>query len=601
MSATSVSDPSGSANPSSGDRSPGLRPEVLALDAQTGLLPYALAAFAVGIPLLIYAAQGADNSSWLAVCLFQSAFNWSVFYATFDWLKKKPERRLQLRQRTTVHVGAGLTWALALAELAFIADHAGPAREPLLLLALAGAVTCFFFTAPHLLSLLVIGPAAVAAPLWLLHSRPESLEIAGLAKGGVALSFALALIVNRLLRSSFDMAAEREGLTEDRARALAHAEAMAAGKSDLLSTLSQEVRSGLSGIVHVLAAAAGPATRARPSREQLAAALDAARDLVAVLDATLDSEQAETGKLEVSAEPFGAVAMAREVVGVTEPLAAAKGLMLTVEGRIEGGAVVADPGRTRQILANLVGNALKYTFRGGVAVRVSLAAPDRIRFEVADTGPGLAPDELQLAFEPFKRVERTSAGVPGAGLGLSLSRRLARMMGGEVQAESAPGVGSRFWLELPFDPAAVLQTEAPASSLAGPTLRVLAVEPDSLCAAMLRSALDQLGHRMLHAHDGGRALELLKSCDVDVILVGGRLDPDAGSGLSGPDTIRAIRALPSPAARARVVAVIGAEIEEAGACRLAGADAVLRKPVTVSAVARALAPTDVVRQRAEAA
>jgi hypothetical protein len=100
-----------------------IRPEVLALDAQTGLLPYALGAFAVGIPLLIYAAQGADNSSWLAVCLFQSAFNWSVFYAAFDWLKKKPERRLQLKQRTLVHLGAGLTWALALTQLAFIADQ----------------------------------------------------------------------------------------------------------------------------------------------------------------------------------------------------------------------------------------------------------------------------------------------------------------------------------------------------------------------------------------------------------------------------------------------------------------------------------------------
>jgi signal transduction histidine kinase/ActR/RegA family two-component response regulator len=426
-------------------------------------------------------------------------------------------------------------------------------------------------------------------------------EIAGLAKGGVALCFALAIIVNRLLRRSFDMAAERESLMADRARALAHAEAMAAGKSDLLSTLSQEVRSGLSGIVHVLAVAAGPATRARPSREQLGAALDAARDLVAVLDATLDSEQAENGKLEVSAEPFPAVALAREVVGGVEPLAAAKGLMLTVEGRVEGGAVLADPGRTRQILANLVGNALKYTFRGGVAVRVSLPAPDRIRFEVADTGPGLSAEELQTAFEPFKRVERTAAGVPGAGLGLSLSRRLARMMGGDVQAESAPGVGARFWLELPYDPAAVLQAEPAAAVHAGRVLRVLAVEADSLSAAMLRSTLDQLGHRMLHAHDGGRALELLKSCDVDVILVGGRLDPESGSRLSGPDTIRAIRALPSPAARARVVAVIGAETEEAGACRLAGADAVLRKPVTVSAVARALAPTGLAGRRAEAA
>lgn len=575
---------------------PAVRPEILALDAQTGLLPYALGAFAVGIPLLAFAAAGADNSGWLAVCLIQSALNWTLFYAVFDWLKRDPARRFDLNKRTAVHLGAGLTWALALTELAFIADRAGPAREPLLLLAVAGAVTCFFFTAPHLLSLLVIGPLAVAPALWLLHSRPESLEVASLAQGGAALAFALALIVNRLLRRSFDMAAERESLTEDRARALAHAEAMAAGKSDLLSTLSQEVRTGLSGIVHVLAAAAGPATRARPSRDQLAAALDAARDLVAVLDATLDSEQAEAGRLTLSDERFSAAEIAREVVADIEPLAASKGLMLTVEARVEGGAVIADLGRTRQVLANLVGNAVKYTFRGGVAVRVALSAPDRVRFEVADTGPGLTSDELERAFEPFKRVERTGAGVPGAGLGLSLSRRLARMMGGDVVAESAPGVGSRFWLELPFDPAAILEGEAPEPHQTGRALRVLAVEPDSLSAAMLRSALDQLGHRMLHAHDGARAIELLRSCDVDAVLVGSRM-----TGLSGPETIRAVRALPSPVSRARVVAMIGAETEEAGACLAAGADAVLRKPVTVGAVARTLAATTSSKFRAEAA
>jgi len=575
-----------------------IRPEILALDAQTGLLPYALAAFAIGIPLLAFAAGDADNAAWLAICLIQSALNWTVFYVAVNWLKKDSARRFDLKKRTLVHLGAGSTWALALAELALVADRAGPAREPLLLLALAGAVTCFFFTAPHLLSLLVIGPLAAALPLWLLHARPESAHLGELAQGGAALAFALALIVNRLLRSSFDMAAEREALMEDRARALAQAEAMAAGKSDLLATLSQEVRSGLSGVVHVLAAAAGPASRAKPTREQLTAALDDARDLVAVLDATLDSEHAEAGRLTVRRELFAPVDLAREVVGAAEPLAASKSVMLTVEGRIEGGAVPADIARTRQILANLVGNAVKYTFRGGVAVRVSLSAPDRIRFEVADTGPGLTPEELKEAFEPFKRVERTSAGVPGAGLGLSLSRRLARLMGGDIVAESAPGVGSRFWLELPFDAAAAL-SEAPAPLRAGPALRVLAVEPDQLSAAMLRAALDQLGHRMLHAHDGGRALELLKSCEVDAVLVGARLGD--GAVLSGPDVIRAVRALGSPVARARIVAVIGAEIEEAGACRAAGADAVLRKPVTVGAVARALAPVGAGIRQAQAA
>ncbi len=563
--------------------------EVLALDAQASLLPYALAAFAVGAPLVGLASEAAPETVWLGVCLVQAAMNWAVFYAAVSWLKGDPARRYDLRRRTVVHIAGGLVWALALAELCAVADLAGPAREALLLLALCGAVTCFFFTAPHLLSLLIVGPLAAGPALWLLHAHPNDEGIASLALGGAALAFALALVVNRLLRRSFDMAVEREGLTEDRARALARAEALAADKSDLLATLSQELRGGLSGVVHVLAAAAGPAVRARPSRDQLAAALEAAQDLIGVLDATLDSEQAETGRLTVTTQAIAPVELARQVVRQLEPLAGAKGLILSVEPGVAQGAVMADPGRTRQILLNLVGNAVRYTGRGSITVRVLPAAPDRLRFEVADTGPGLDPEELRLAFEPFKRIARTGAGVPGAGLGLSLSRRLARLMGGELDAESRPGIGSRFRLELPFD--AQASTSEPPVNTATPsrTLRVLAIEPDSLTAAMLRSALDQLGHRMLHTHDGERALELLRACDVDAILVGG---------VAAPSVVRAIRALPSPAARTRVTAVIGAEVEDADACLRAGADAVLRKPVTVGAVARALAASETARAEA---
>jgi signal transduction histidine kinase/ActR/RegA family two-component response regulator len=431
-----------------------------------------------------------------------------------------------------------------------------------------------------LLSLLVVGPLAAGPALWLLHADAQDERVASLALGGGALAFALALIVNRLLRRSFDMAVEREELTADRARALAQAEALAADKSDLLATLSQELRGGLSGVVHVLAAAAGPAVRTRPSRDQLAAALEAARDLVGVLDATLDSEHAETGRLKVTVQPIAALDLARSVIRELEPLAGAKGLVLSVEPGVTGGAVMADPARTRQILLNMVGNAVKYTGRGGVTLRVISVGMDRLRFEVADTGPGLTPQELELAFQPFKRIARTGAGVPGAGLGLSLSRRLARLMGGELVAESRPGIGSRFQLELPFDPQASLGEARADTAAPDRTLRVLAVEPDTLTAAMLRAALDQLGHRMLHTHDGERALELLRACDVDGVLVGGP---------SAPETVRAIRALPSPAARTRITAVIGAEVEDADACLRAGADAVLRKPVTVGAVARALA------------
>jgi CheY-like chemotaxis protein len=211
-----------------------------------------------------------------------------------------------------------------------------------------------------------------------------------------------------------------------------------------------------------------------------------------------------------------------------------------------------------------------------------------VRLEVVDSGPGLSADELAKAFEPFSRVARTGAGVPGAGLGLSLSRRLAELMGGEVSAESAPGVGSRFWLDLPWDPAArVAEPPAPApDEAAAPakTLRVLIAEDDKLNAAMLRAVLEQLGHKVLHAQDGRRAVELLGRAEVDLVMLDGRM-PE----MDGPATARAMRALPGPAARLPVVAVIGGDAEDAAAMLEAGADTVLRKPVTVAGVARAVA------------
>ncbi len=122
-----------------------------------------------------------------------------------------------------------------------------------------------------------------------------------------------------------------------------------------------------------------------------------------------------------------------------------------VEPELESGAVRADPVRTRQILLSLIDNALKFTARGRVEVRLRREGDARVRFEVADTGPGLAPDEIAQAFLPFTRVARTSAGTIGAGLGLSLTRSLAQLMGGEVGAVSAEGAGSCFWLDLPYD------------------------------------------------------------------------------------------------------------------------------------------------------
>jgi signal transduction histidine kinase/ActR/RegA family two-component response regulator len=561
-----------------------------ALDAQTALLPYALGCFAATLPIYVWVGSHAANAAWMAGSFVTFAIAWGAFYGIVNWLRKPAAQDLKSRAR--VHILGGLLWAGAIAQSAAFADGAGPAREALLLASLGAAAVCVVFTAPWLPSLLIVAPAAFAGPLIALFARPESRALAQISWGGVALALALALLVNRILRMQFAMAAEREALIAERAEQAAAAQRLAHSKSNLIATLSDEIRNGLTGVAHTLAAAAGRGGRAAPSREQLGSALAAANDLLTVLNTTLDAETAEAGGLAVETRPVDLPALARDLVVASRAAAAAKGLELTLHVAPEltsasEGATLADAIRVRQALAALIGNAVKFTIRGRVEVRVTLPAARRIAVEVADTGPGLSEDDLAAAFEPFRQVSRTSAGTYGAGLGLTLARRLAGLMGGEIRAESAVGVGSCFTLELPYDAAATRDFQSGAVGCPEPTqarsLKILLVEDAQLQAASLRIHLEQLGHQVLHAADARRGIELARVCDIDLAMISAELKDD-----TGVRAIAELRALGGAPARTPVLAMIGGEGSDAEACLAAGARAVLRKPANPPALARAL-------------
>ncbi|HVN02122.1 MAG TPA: ATP-binding protein [Caulobacteraceae bacterium] len=573
------------------------------LAAQASLLPQALGVFAVCLPIYVWAGSFARDAEWMSATFAIFAINWGVFYVAVQRLRR-PEMQ-DVGRRTRLHVLCGLFWSVAVWQMAAFADHAGPARDTLLLMTVGAAVLCLFFTTPSLPSLMIVGPTAMAGPLIALLARQESSKLAQVAWAAFALASMLSLILNQNLRRQFMLSAEREQLARERAASLEEAERLAKSKSALIATLSHEIRNGLTGVAHVLAAAAGQGGRAAPSREQSAAALAAANDLIAVLNATLDSETAEAGRLMVDRSPFDPVRMVRELAVVLRPQAAAKRLELNVfvdpelDGRAAGQAL-ADPARVRQVLSNLLGNAVKYTTRGRIEARIELRGDDRIAIAIADTGPGLSPEELAEAFEPFKRIERTAAGLPGAGLGLSLSKRLVTLMGATLTADSAVGVGSCFTLELPFDPAALTdpQSQRPLelAPVADAPLKVLMAEDDGLNAAMLRTILEQLGHQVVHAQNGRRAVDLARAVGFDLVMLDGRLPQ-----METPDAIRAIRMLQAPVGEVPIIAVIGGDAaEEAGACMAAGADAVMRKPVSVSGVARAIAEAGAVRKKAAA-
>jgi signal transduction histidine kinase/CheY-like chemotaxis protein len=569
----------------------GLTIDMQALDAQAALLPYALLLFGVSLPIYVWAGSYAPNAVWMAASFAIFAINFGAFYAIINWAKGMAAQDLRVRAR--VQVLGALLWAGAVGQIAAFGAGAGPGQGAILALASAGAAVCMAFASPNLAALLIVGPAAAAGPLiaYFAMGTNEGLT----AWGAFALTLALCLVFNRVLRQQFALAQEREALMSERAGSLVEAQTMARSKSDILATLSHEIRNGLTGVIHVLAAACGQMGRA-PSREQMNAALEAARDLIAVLNATLDSETAQAGRLSLDNQPFDPVRLARDAVLLERPYALSKGLELTVhiEPELEAddrGAALADPMRTRQILANLLGNGIKYTLRGRVELRVVLR-DGQVVFQVADTGPGLAAEELERAFEPFRRVERTGAGVSGAGLGLSLSRDLANLMGGSLEASSALGVGSCFTLALPYDAEVAAEPAAgfdPVASAGNDRteprrLRVLVAEDDALNAAMMRAILEQLGHQVVHAQNGIRAVELVKLCDFDLLMFDGRMP-----GLDGAGATAAVRALVEPTASTPIIAVIGGESDEAEACLDAGADAVLRKPVSVAAVARAVA------------
>ncbi|HEX4181301.1 MAG TPA: response regulator, partial [Caulobacteraceae bacterium] len=347
------------------------------LEAQTALLPYALAAFAIGLPILAWISSFANNRYWLAASLIVFAINWAAFYVLTDWLRHHPEARADIARRTRVHVLGGLLWAGAVAQITLLGLGAGPAREPMLLLAAGAATLCVFFSAPCLPTLLIVAPAACAPPILALVARADTRSVGQLVLAGAALAMALSLILNRLLRGLFILAGDRERLIDERAASLAQAQKLARSKSDLVATLSNEIRNSLTGVADVLAAATGAAGRAAPSRDQMSAALGSTQDLIAVLNATLDSETAEAGRLSVARRPYDPARVARELVLLMAPQAAAKGLELAihVDEALEGaqsGAGLGDAIRTRQILSNLIDNAIKYTVRGRIKMRVEL-------------------------------------------------------------------------------------------------------------------------------------------------------------------------------------------------------------------------------------
>ena len=291
-------------------------------------------------------------------------------------------------------------------------------------------------------------------------------------------------------------------------------------KSRFLTNVSHELRTPMTAILGftdaLLAGVDGPLNEEQTA--SLGWVQRGGRDLLGLINEILDLSKIEAGKITLDAEPFDPRELVESVVSQHRSLAAQKGIRFSWHDVGTPTEVVLDRQRVRQILSNLFGNALKFTDAGEVQVETGGAADGTFHVAVRDTGPGIEPDEQEKIFEEFHQAQGSA---PGTGLGLTISRRLARAMGGDVTLESEPGRGSTFHLTLPLDHRAAPTDGArfePAIAGDGERL-LLSVDDDPAVAPLLQKMLAGHGYRVVASENARTAVDDARRLQPVVILL----------------------------------------------------------------------------------
>ncbi|MFN4040215.1 MAG: ATP-binding protein [Brevundimonas sp.] len=486
--------------------------------------------------------------------------------------------------RLTPIVATRFTLGVAGALVVVSTDHAPSTIAAILMLqAWSICVALAQFCAVPRLFFIAIAPplATVVVAIW-----PYLLGVDGPALGlSLGLLILMLVVIGRQVGrvwAAWQASWSANGaLIGDLRSATVAAEAASRAKSVFLATMSHEVRTPLNGILGMAQVMdLHPLDEAQ--RARLKVIRRSGESLLTTLNAVLDLSQIEAGRLDLSAGRVEPEALVRETAAAFGASARLKGVGLVARcDRSAAGVFEGDPARLGQILGNLVGNAIKFTDAGEVRLTATADA-EHLRFSVEDSGRGIAPEDLDLIFSPFEQGRAAGPAHPGgSGLGLSISRQLAELMGGRLTAESRLGHGSVFTLVLPARQSAPPQPAAEDAAPPPPAggFSVLVAEDNPTNQLVIAGLLQSLGAEVEMAADGRAVLQALNRRLFDVILMDVQM-PEM-NGLEATRAIRRGEAGPA-AARLPVIGVTGNamrhQVEE---CLDAGMTAVVPKPIAL--------------------